>query len=105
MRSRSWQTSGPCRWTRREVEVSIANVFIVVTAILFGWRYAVPLAALSIGITLVVTRRPWMRVVFNVSMYAIPAWAAYLPVFLFGSIQGAHAARLTAYVLPALCSS
>ena len=80
-------------------EVSTANVFIVVSAALFGWRYAVPLAALSIGITLTVTRKPWTRVVFNVSMYAILAWAAYLPVFLFGSIQGASAARLTACVL------
>jgi len=80
-------------------EVSIANVFIVATAILFGWRYAVPLASLSVGITFVVNRRPWTRVLFNVSMYAISAWAASLPVIVFGSIHGAPAARLTAYVL------
>ena len=80
-------------------EVSVANVFIVATAILFGWRYAVPLAALSVGITFVVNRRPWPRVVFNVSMYAIAAWAACLPVLLFGSINASHAAWLTAYVL------
>ncbi len=80
-------------------EVSIANVFIVATAILFGWRYAVPLAALSVGITFVVARRPWVRIVFNVSMYAMSALAASLPVILFGPIHGVNAARLTAYVL------
>ena len=80
-------------------EVSVANVFIVATAILFGWRYAVPLAALSVGVTFMVARRPWMRVVFNVSMYAISALAASLPVILFGSIHGVHAAQLTVFVL------
>ena len=80
-------------------EVSIANVFIVATAILFGWRYAVPVAALSVGITFVVARRPWVRTAFNVSMYAISAFAASLPVILFGPIHGVNAARLTLYVL------
>src|SRR5262249_57295281 len=54
-------------------EVSIASVFIVTTAILFGWSYAAPLAALSIGITYTVARRPVARTVFNASMYAISA--------------------------------
>jgi diguanylate cyclase (GGDEF)-like protein len=80
-------------------EVSIASVFIVTSAILFGWRYAVPLAALSIGITYVAARRPAIRTVFNVSMYAISAWGAALPVMLFGSINGSGPGRLTAYVL------
>jgi diguanylate cyclase (GGDEF)-like protein len=80
-------------------EVSIANVFIVATAILFGWRFAVPVAALSVGITFLVARRPLIRLVFNVSMYAISALAASLPVILLGPIHGAHAARLTVYVL------
>ena len=80
-------------------EVSIASVFIVTSAILFGWRYAAPLAALSIGITYVISGRPVSRTLFNASMYAISAWAAALPVMLFGPIQGSDAVRLTGYVL------
>ena len=80
-------------------EVSIASVFIVSAAILLGWRFAVPAAALSIGITFAVIRRPLPHTVFNVSMYALSALAAALPVFLFGPIHCAQAGRLTAYVL------
>ena len=80
-------------------EVSTANVFIVSTAILFGWRYAVALAAFSVGVTFVVTRRPWTRTVFNVAMYAISAFAAALPVTILGPVHGVDAARTTAYVL------
>jgi diguanylate cyclase (GGDEF)-like protein len=80
-------------------EVSISSVFIVTSAILFGWRYAAPLAALSIGITYVVARRPAIRTVFNSSMYAISACAAALPVMLFGPVHGSQPARLTGYVL------
>jgi len=80
-------------------EVSIANVFIVTAAILFGWRYAVPLAGLSVGITFAVARRPLSRTLFNVSMYALSALAASVPVILLGPLHGADANRLTAYVL------
>jgi diguanylate cyclase (GGDEF)-like protein len=80
-------------------EVSIASVFSVTTAILFGWRFAVPLAALSIGITYGVARRPFVRTAFNVSMYAISAWGAALPVLVFGSVHSAQPGKLTAYVL------
>src|SRR5690242_20175842 len=80
-------------------EVSIASVFIVSAVILLGWRFAVPAAALSIGITFAVIRRPLPHTLFNISMYALSALAAALPVFLFGPIHGAPAGRLTAYVL------
>jgi diguanylate cyclase (GGDEF)-like protein len=80
-------------------EVSIASVFIVTAAILFGWQYAVPLAALSIGITYLVNGRPIAHTIFNASMYAISAWAAALPVMLFGPIHGTEPVRLTGYVL------
>jgi diguanylate cyclase (GGDEF)-like protein len=80
-------------------EVSIASVFIVSSAILLGWRFAVPAAALSIGITFAVIRRPLPHTLFNVSMYALSAFAAALPVLVFGPIHGSPAGRLTAYVL------
>ena len=80
-------------------ELSIANIFIVTTAVLFGWHYAVPLAALSVGITYGITHRPLSRCLFNVSMYAISAWAASLPVTILGSTRSLSAAELTAFVL------
>jgi diguanylate cyclase (GGDEF)-like protein len=80
-------------------EVSIASVFIVTSAILFGWRYAVPLAALSIGLTYVISRRPLSRTLFNGSMYAISAWAAAWPVGVLGPVHGADTVRLTGYML------
>ena len=80
-------------------EVSIASVFIVSAAILLGWRFAVPAAALSIGITFAVIRRPLPHTLFNISMYALSALAAAVPVFLFGPIHAASAGRLTTYVL------
>jgi diguanylate cyclase (GGDEF)-like protein len=80
-------------------EVSIASVFIVTAAILFGWQYAVLLAAVSIAVTYVVTRRTVAHTVFNSSMYAISAWGAALPVLLLGPIHGPQPAQLTAYVL------
>jgi diguanylate cyclase (GGDEF)-like protein len=80
-------------------EVSTANVFIVSTAIIFGWHYAVLLAAFSVGVTFLVTHRPWTRTVFNVSMYVLAAWAAALPVTLLGPVHGPDAGRITEYVL------
>ena len=80
-------------------EVSTANVFIVSTAIIFGWRYAVLLAAFSVGVTFLLTRRPFTRTLFNVSMYVLAAWAAALPVTLLGPVHGLDSARITEYVL------
>ena len=80
-------------------EVSIANVFMVSVAILFGWRYAVPLAGLSAALSFAITRSGLARILFNLSMYALSAGAAAVPVILFGAVHGGHPARLTAYVL------
>ncbi|HEY2544209.1 MAG TPA: diguanylate cyclase, partial [Gaiellaceae bacterium] len=80
-------------------DVSIANVFTITVAVIFGWHYAVPLAALTMGVVMVVGRRPLPRILFNVSQYAITALAASLPTIVFGSAGGVGAARLTAYIL------
>jgi diguanylate cyclase (GGDEF)-like protein len=83
----------------RKDTVSIANVFIVTTAILFGVRFAVPMACLSVGIAQLVnggTRRH--RMIFNVSMYSLAALAAGLPTALFGPVDESGL-RLTGYVL------
>jgi diguanylate cyclase (GGDEF)-like protein len=81
-------------------DVSITNVFTVTAAILFGWKYAVPLAALTMGIAMVSGRRPLIRIIFNVAQYAISALAASLPVLAFGNASGTQGAgRLTVYIL------
>jgi diguanylate cyclase (GGDEF)-like protein len=82
-----------------KTDVSITTVFIVTAAVLFGWHYAVPAAALSIAITMVVTRRPIERIAFNVASYSIFAFAASIPVIVFGSSDSAGAGRLTGYIL------
>jgi len=79
-------------------DVSVANVFTVTVAILFGWRFAVPLAALSIAITLVAGRRPLDRIAFNISMYAIGAWMASVPTMIFGHAADVGSGQLTAYM-------
>jgi len=82
-----------------KTDVSITTVFIVTAAILFGWRFAVPAAGLSIAITMVVTRRPLPRIAFNVASYSLAAFAASAPVIFFGSSTAAGAGRLTGYIL------
>jgi diguanylate cyclase (GGDEF)-like protein len=82
-----------------KTDVSITNVFTVTVAVLFGWHYAVPVAAVSIALSMVVGRRPFVRILFNVAQYAISALAASLPVIIFGVSGAEGAGRLTAYIL------
>jgi diguanylate cyclase (GGDEF)-like protein len=82
-------------------DFSVANVFTVTAAVLLGWQYAVPIAAVSIAITMLNERVQFSRVTFNVATYAIAACAAGTPVILFGSAGHTNAARLTVYVIAA----
>ena len=80
-------------------DVSITNVFTVTAAVLFGWEYAVPLAALTMGVAMVAGRYPFMKILFNVSQYAITALAASVPVMIFGPSDNVGSGQLTAYIL------
>jgi diguanylate cyclase (GGDEF)-like protein len=80
-------------------EISISNVFVVAVAILFGWRYAVPMAAFSTAISFAVARRGIARIGFNFSMYALSAAAAALPTLFVGVAPHADSTRLTLLVL------
>jgi diguanylate cyclase (GGDEF)-like protein len=82
-----------------KTDVSINNVFTITVAILYGWRYAVPIAAISIGASMIAGRRPPARIVFNIAMHALAALAASLPVIVWGSADTVGAGRLTAYIL------
>jgi len=81
-----------------KTDVSITNVFTITVAILYGWRYAVPMAAISIAASMV-GRRPPARIAFNVASYGLAAFAASLPVIVFGSSATVGAGELTAYIL------
>src|ERR1700688_1704054 len=52
-----------------KTDVSITNVFTITVAILYGWRYAVPIAAISIAVSMIAGRRPPARIVFHVASY------------------------------------
>ena len=82
-------------------DVSVANVFTVTVAVLFGWQYAVPLAAASVAVAMLAERRPVDRIAFNVSMYSISALMASVPVLLFGRVGTVGSGQLTAYILVA----
>src|ERR1051326_5476987 len=82
-----------------KTDVSITTVFIVTAAVLFGWKYAVPGAGLSIAITMVVTRRPVQRSPFNFRCSRLARSARGTPVFFLGSSPPAGAGRLTGYIL------
>ena len=84
-----------------KTDVSITNVFTITVAILYGWRYAVPIAAISIAVSMIVGKRPPARIIFNVTMYALAALAASVPVIVWGSSDEVGAGQLTAYILVA----
>jgi diguanylate cyclase (GGDEF)-like protein len=65
--------------------VSLAFVFILASVILFGWQEAVLVAAISALTAQLVERKPFDRTAFNTSVYSLSAFAAALPVFVFGS--------------------
>jgi signal transduction histidine kinase len=55
---------------------SLANVFIVGTAVVYGWAPAVLVALVTITAVEVARRRPPIRVVFNMGLYALASLAA-----------------------------
>jgi diguanylate cyclase (GGDEF)-like protein len=72
-----------------KAEVSITNVFTVAVATVFGWEYAVVLAAVSVGTAMLPTGRSGARIAFNVGMYSLSAFAAAIPAL----VAGGHAHR------------
>jgi signal transduction histidine kinase len=55
---------------------SLANVFIVGTAVIYGWAPAVLVAFVTISAVELTRRRPPIRVVFNMGLYSLAASAA-----------------------------
>jgi signal transduction histidine kinase len=60
---------------------SFANVFIATAAVVYGWRTAVLIGALSMFTVEVYRRTPAVRIAYNCALYALAAAAAGLAVY------------------------
>jgi signal transduction histidine kinase len=52
---------------------SLATIFIITTAVLYGWTVVTPVAALAMGAVELARRRELIRVTYNTSVYALAA--------------------------------
>ena len=55
---------------------SLATIFIITTAVLYGWTVVTPVAALAMAAVELARRRELIRVAYNTSVYALAAVAA-----------------------------
>ena len=79
--------------------VSLAFVFILSGAILFGWEYGVLIAATSALVAQVFEGKPPTRIAFNTAVYALSAAAAALPALLLGGGAQSDAVAITFFAL------
>jgi len=79
--------------------VSLAFVFILSGAILFGWEYGVVIAAMSALLAQAIERKPLSRVAFNTAVYVLSAFAAALPALALGGGAQEDAAAITVFAL------
>jgi diguanylate cyclase (GGDEF)-like protein len=79
--------------------ISLAFVFILAGQILFGWEYGILIAAVSAFAAQTAARRPRIRTAFTTVVHALSAFAAALPVFIFGEGVAGDPLRVTVYAL------
>ena len=70
---------------------SLANIFIVGTAVIYGWSEAAIVGTLTMGLVELAHRRPLSRITFNTGLYALAAGAAGA---MAASIEGTGLAAL-----------
>jgi signal transduction histidine kinase len=75
---------------------SFATVFIVATAVLYGWAPAVLVAFATMVLTEASRRRPLVRVAYNTSLYVLAATVAALAISAIGGSDGTLASLLLA---------
>jgi signal transduction histidine kinase len=75
---------------------SFATVFIVATAVLYGWAPAVLVGFATMALTEASRRRPPIRVAFNSSIYVLAATVAALAISAVGGSSGTLASLLLA---------
>jgi len=76
--------------------VSLGFVFNIAALLIFGWAAAIPIAALSICLPMLIQRLPTIRAFFNGGAYAIAAAAASVPRLL-GVVPEHDVFRLSGY--------
>jgi len=79
--------------------VSLAFVFILAGVILFGWEYGVLIAFLSALAAQTIERKPLIRTAFNTAVYSLSAFAAALPLLVFGDVAEHDPLAITLYAL------
>jgi diguanylate cyclase (GGDEF)-like protein len=79
--------------------VSLAFAFVLSAQILFGWQYAVLIAAICVFLPQLIERKPWGRVFFNTGVYVLAAFVSSLPRLIFGSPIGMPSTTLTLWTL------
>jgi hypothetical protein len=55
---------------------SLATIFIITTAVLYGWTIVTPVAAIAMAAVELARRREIIRVAYNTTVYALAALAA-----------------------------
>ncbi|HZW74058.1 MAG TPA: diguanylate cyclase, partial [Caldimonas sp.] len=78
--------------------MSLAAVFIVATGCIYGWGAAAMLGAVTRGSVELVQRRPWMKVAYNASVYAIAGACAGV-IASYGADHTDHVAWFSTQVI------
>jgi diguanylate cyclase (GGDEF)-like protein len=81
-------------------EVSLGFVFNIAALLIFGWAAAIPIAALSIVVPMLIQRLPTIKAALNGSAYALAAAAASTPSFL-GLVHRDDVVRMSIYAFVA----
>jgi diguanylate cyclase (GGDEF)-like protein/putative nucleotidyltransferase with HDIG domain len=77
-------------------EVSLAFVFLIAARLIFGWQYAVPMAAFSILLPMLLQHSRPVRALFNSGAYALAAAGSGI-TRIFGSVETHGIVRMTIY--------
>jgi diguanylate cyclase (GGDEF)-like protein len=77
--------------------VSLAFVFVVGSAPLFGWEWSIVVGAAAIAVAQLLSRVSALKVMFNSAVYGIAAAVAFLPFYVNG-LPGDYG-RLTAFTV------
>ena len=77
---------------------SLATIFIVTTAVLYGWTVATPVAALAMAAVELARRRELIRVTYNTTVYALAGIAAGTAA---DAVHGSRLGQLAAATLVA----
>ena len=77
--------------------VSLAFVFLISARLIFGWQFAIPMAAISVLVPELIARRPVLRSSFNSGAYALAAASSGI-TRVFGPLDAGHSVyRLSVY--------